>query len=635
MLIIIAWLYHLPNCKYNKRMNEQSVTEHIKKAFESKASGNYKQAIEYFYRALTIDSESSEIMSEIANLYFKINNPERAIEYYEQALESDPFNLTIKFNLALVYKHVGNVQKAIDLIESVYIKSRQIDYLIELLHSLYLEGRYEEVIDMFNKSDFVQAESDSLFYYVGLSYMSLGKNDDAQSYFKTVLKYNPLNLDAKYFLAEILFDKKSYEEAESLLLGILENKICAKSYYLLGQINFSANRLEKAINYFSIASNIEFKNPLYFYELGTVYSLKGFFKEAEENYQKAIKLSPNNLHYNYTLAYLYHQMGEVAKAKQKISYVLSINPHHLDALVLQALISAEEDDVLTANKILDEVLKDVSNNDFAFYVKSLLYKKLNWWEKAIETILKAIEIKPESLEYLSELATYYYHAKFYGDTKTVCYKILAKDSKYLYAYIMLAKCYLKNKDYEQALKNLETAINLDSNSDEAYYTKAQVYRQTNVNVSAIETAKKAISIAPNKVEYYDFVANCYYELENYKEAYFYYKEAADIDMLSVTFKYYMAKCAQFNSDIANAVANFSVAKRLEPSNVFISIEYADFLCSINKHKKALDILKSTLEYNPVTNDKEDLLNKIDIVQKQLAEKSGILNKMLSKLKAKR
>lgn len=613
-------------------MDGLTVTEYIKKAFEYKASGNYKQAIELFYKALTLDSESSEIMSEIAGLYFKINNTDRAIEYYEQALLSDPFNINIKYNLALVYKHIGNMDKAINLLDSVYNKNPKLEYFIDLIHSLYLEGRFEEAISLYNKSSYKDSPSDVLHYYIGLSSFSLGNQDLAEEFYKKSLSHNSDNQDVKFSLAELLFEKKSYDEAEKLLLSVLEVKICSKAYYLLGEINFAKNQLDKAINYFSIASNIEFKNPVYFYELATVYSLKGFFKEAEETFQKAIKLSPNNLLYNYALAYLYYNSGEKPKAKQKLSYILSINPHHIDALVLKALMASDEDDVMSANKIIDEVLETISTNDFAFYVKSILYKKLSWWEKAIETIEKAISLKPHSLEYLSELAFYYYEAKFYGDTKKICKKIIDIDNKYLFAYIMLGKVYVITKDYKNALKYLDAAIEYDKNSHEAYYLKARVLKESELKGTAIDTAKIAVSIAPDKVEYYEFIAQCNYELRNYKDAYFYYKEASDIDILNVNYKYYMAKCSQMLKDTNNAMTYFSVAKRLDPSNIFVAKEYADFLCSINRHKMALDILKSAIEYNSASKEKDSVISKMKEIEKILSEKSNTLQKWFSKFK---
>jgi tetratricopeptide (TPR) repeat protein len=73
-------------------MNTNNLTEFLKTAFEYKNNGDYKNSIDYFYKALAIDNESSEIMSELALLYTKLNQYDRALSFYEQILSRNPNN---------------------------------------------------------------------------------------------------------------------------------------------------------------------------------------------------------------------------------------------------------------------------------------------------------------------------------------------------------------------------------------------------------------------------------------------------------------------------------------------------------------------------------------------------------------
>lgn len=612
-------------------MESSSVTEYIKKAFEYKNSGNYKQAIEFLYKALAIDNESSEILNEIANLYFTINNPERAIEYYEQALNIAPKDNEIKYNLAVVYKKIGNIKKSITLLKTVFELEKSIQYLVELLNSYYLEKQYVEVLDLFSHIEDSTLISDAVLYYAGLANIALGDNASAEKFFRKAVNIAPQNYDVKYYLAEILYEQKKYDDAETLLLQIVESKVSAKAYFLLGEIYFLRNDIEKAINYYSISANIDSKNPVCYYELGMAYALKGFLQEAEVCYLKAVKISPNNLLYNYTLAYLYKTQGEITKAKQIISYILTVNPLHTDTLVLKALIMYEEDDVTGANKIIDDVIYTIKSNDLAFYVKSLLYKKLEWWDKAIEFVNKALEIKPDSIEYLSELAYYYYKAKYYGDTKEICKKIIKKDDKFVFAYILLAKVCWKNKDYSGAIKNLNTAISFDNNSDEALFLKAQVLKQKGDVEEAILTARSALLVNPKNVEYYEFIAKCYFDEENYTDAFTYYKEASTVDSFNAKYKYFMAKCSEKKGEVDSAISNYSVAKRMDPTSIEIAIDYAGFLCQCHSYKKAMDVLKSTMKYNHKIKDSEEFLKKYNYISDELYKHSNKLQKFFMKI----
>ena len=52
-------------------MGADDLTQYIKQAFKYKSEGSYKEAIDYFYKALAIDNDSCEVMSELAYLYSK------------------------------------------------------------------------------------------------------------------------------------------------------------------------------------------------------------------------------------------------------------------------------------------------------------------------------------------------------------------------------------------------------------------------------------------------------------------------------------------------------------------------------------------------------------------------------------
>ena len=55
----------------------------LQEGFALKNRGHYKHAIEVFYKALELDNTSSELLLEIADLYYKMQNEERALSYIE------------------------------------------------------------------------------------------------------------------------------------------------------------------------------------------------------------------------------------------------------------------------------------------------------------------------------------------------------------------------------------------------------------------------------------------------------------------------------------------------------------------------------------------------------------------------
>ena len=107
----------------------------------------------------------------------------------------------------------------------------------------------------------------------------------------------------------------------------------------------------------------------------------------------------------------------------------------------------------------------------------------------------------------------------------------------------------------------------------------------------------------------------YYQLENYIDAYSYFKEAAEIDISNPEYRYYMAKCSINNNDKENAIANFSVLRRLAPNNVEYAQEYADYMYLNGNKKAAINILKSLLKTTKSIEEKEKIKKNIENFKK--------------------
>ena len=613
-------------------MNKNNLQDTIKGAFEYKQAGNFKNAIQYLYKALEFDPDSAEVLSEIAGLYSELNNYDKAVRYYEQALLSSPDNNDIKFKLALVYKKIDLISKALPLLISICEKDKNVIYLAELLNLLYLESRFEEVIEYFEKFDLARLKNSGIYYYTGASYLALNNIPKALELYKAAVSFDNSDYDITYNCANLLYEQGQYKEAANILLSNTYAKTNHKTFYLLGEICVAQEDFNKAVEYYSKAIKLNPKNPLYYYSLATSYSVNGFLKEAEENYHNAVKLSPNNLFYSYTLAFIYYQTKQISKAKEKIKNILSINPDNINALTLKARIATDENDVVSAEQIINKVLKADPNNDYALYIRSEIYKKLSWWDKAIETINHALKINPYSLEYLSEAVTYNIAANKLSNAENLCFKIIELDNKYIFAYTALTEIYVKQKRYSEALEYIDKTLELDLNTDSAYIMKATIYKNNKLYDETIEAVKNAISLAPDKIDYYLFAADLYYLNKKYKDALKYYKEAVLNDASSVYAKYRSALCSQALGDYKEAVSYYSLASRLNPSNTDISLDYAECLCRMKRYKSALSVLNKAIVYADNPEKSKRIMDKTEYIKSQITEQLFGIQKLINKFK---
>ena len=75
-------------------MEDTQTIDYIKQAFELKETQNFKPAIEMLYKALELENDNVEILYQIAELYFLLNNYSRASHYLEKIFQLNPNHIS-------------------------------------------------------------------------------------------------------------------------------------------------------------------------------------------------------------------------------------------------------------------------------------------------------------------------------------------------------------------------------------------------------------------------------------------------------------------------------------------------------------------------------------------------------------
>lgn len=594
-------------------MSEGLTAKFLKQAFQFQEEKHYKQAIEALYKALCIEGDNIEILSQIAQLYYLMNNFDRAIEYAEKILEINPEHTETLKILIHINKINKKYAKALTYAELLYKISPDIKNFITYLELLADCNQHNTIIDEIDKSrlKYSDRNSEEILLIEGYSRLKLNQIFKAIGIFQDIIKLYPQNTDAKFYLGIIYYQKHQDSEAEKLFNEILDTIQCDKTYNYLGLLKLDQQKIADAINYFQFAIKIEQNIAYYHYNLGTAYSLNGWLTEAEESFKRAIRLEPENIVYNYSLSYLYYERKNYSKAQESIENVLSLKPNYTDAIILKSMINAYNGNIITAKNELLKLAETVKDNDLLFYAIAKIYKEFPLYKEAIENLQNALNIKPKSLEYLSELADCYCETGEYNIAQDIVTKVLYLNKHFIFAHLLQAKINIKQKKYNEAEKNVNNAIKLDNSCAEAYKYQAEIFAAQGLKNSSIENAKTAISLNPHEHTYYAFLAKLYYDAEEYENAFLYYKEASMLNKLNTDYLYKAAKSADKANDFVNATNYYSYALRQEPNSNLIIYEYADCLKRNGKTKQALTLLKNKLETIESENISKILQQKYD------------------------
>ena len=598
-------------------MAEGLTTKFLKQAFQLQEEKHYKQAIEALYKALCIESDNIEILAQISHLYFLMNNFERSLEYAEKILDIDPNHIDTLKIVVNINKVTKKYAKALQFAEKLYRLSPDIDNFVTYLEMLTECNQHNTVINEIENSKFNYEErkNEKLLLIEGYSRLKLNQIFKAIGIFQEIIKLYPSNTDARFYLGVIYYQKHQEADAEKLFNSVLDEIQCDRTYNYLGLLKLDQHKIADAINYFQFAIKIEQNNPLYYYNLGTAYSLNGWLIEAENSFKHAVFLEPDNIIYNYSLAYLYYERHDLKKALENIDHILQIKPDYADAVILKALINAKNGDLIGAKNTLTNLAEKVTNNDFLYYAMAKIYKEIPMYKEAIDSLQQALFIKPESLEYLSELADCYCELGKYQVAQDIITKVLYLNKHFIFAYLLQAKMNIKQNKYTEAAKIVDNTIKLDSSCAKAYKYMAVICAAQGLKNKSIENAKIAVSLQPSNHKYYAFLGKLYFDAQEYDSAFLYYKEASMLDELNVDYLYNAALAADKDDDFINASNYYSYALRQDPYNNLIIYEYVDLLKRHNKLKQALSLLKSKIE----TVESENVAKVLEQKYKELKE----------------
>lgn len=519
-------------------MEEKQSLQYIKQAFELREQKYYKPAIELLYKALELENDNIEILFQIGELYFLINNYTRAIQYLEKVLTINP-NHSASLKLTRTIKErQGNLNDALEISQQLFENipnSNNLKELIKILAKLKLFDEIEkyENSEYFNTE--VRIECANAFYLNG-------ETVKAREFLATCEDDNEEVLLLK---GKIKFDENQLEEAKEIFSKIGKNSQNAEVLNYLGLFELENMNFVEAIKDFSKASNLDNSNSKYIYNLANAYFYSGWLEEAQKAYLKALYLNPDNLDYRYSLAYLYFDKKDYSRALKEVDAILNSQPEHSQTRVLKGLLLAQNKNYIEAKDILEDNLKKGFDDDFTKISLAGIYADLNIFDKAKNLINEVISKNPENLNYLNDLAEIYIKEKDYDKALEIAEKILEINSNYICGDILGAKSAFLKEDFETAKSYAQEAISLDINCSEGYYYLALVREKTGDLEEAVECMKRAILYDLNNPKYYAKMSEFYKAQEDYKTALEYISEAENLDS-SNEYKFMYSELVKLN-----------------------------------------------------------------------------------------
>ena len=167
--------------------------------------------------------------------------------------------------------------------------------------------------------------------------------------------------------------------------------------------NHQNNNLQDAQNYYQKVLKIDPNHLVALNNLGIIFKKLGESQRAKDCYKKIIGINPNHTHAQNNLGIIFQNLGETQKARKCHEKAIEIDPDYVDAHNNLGVIFQDLGETQKARKCYEKVIKLNPSHENAHNNLGNIFIELGDLQKALDCLKKVIEINPNNIYSLNNL----------------------------------------------------------------------------------------------------------------------------------------------------------------------------------------------------------------------------------------
>jgi len=423
--------------------------------------------------------------------------------------------------------------------------------------------------------------------------------------------------------AAILASQKNLQEAVAAYRDLINKTPTNQDYYiLLSSFLAQEGNVEGAIG---VLKELLQKVPdslFGFYYLGRMYETSGNIKEAEKYYKEAVKLNPDSEAIQTDFARTMALQGREGEAIVVCEKLVAANPRNIPARILLAQLYWEEKRHQEALGQFDELKKIEEDSSDTRLKIALIRLEIKDYAGAISELNELLLISASNAQARYFLASALAGMEKREDAISELAKIGESDKMFLEARTLSAYLYRQNKQFDEALTQIDRALVKREKDLNLLGYKSAVEHEAKFYQRAIETTKRIVEIEPT-VSRHQFALGVLYEEQGVREdALVSMRKAIELDPNNANALNFLGySLVEAGSSLKEAEELIKRALKIEPNNGFYldSLGWAYF--KAGRFKDALIQLEKA---NKIVTDDAVITEHLAEVQLQLGRKSEAL-----------
>jgi tetratricopeptide (TPR) repeat protein len=512
--------------------------------------GLLDRADEYANRAAKVDPQHYRLFAIRGQIASLRNDQDEAIQQYKMAIDHLPaavpegplYPVSLHLSLAEAYRATDNDGGANSEVSAAHNEISQITQIDSSIQPEYL--RLRAVVEI-----------------------ALGQMDAAENDLKKAMQLDPGSVNIKLNYANLLWRTNRKQEAlQAYNDGLNLDPTNHAALTALGYLSRDMGDPQSAEKYFLKVQSLYPRDYVSYLALGDLYTSTREFDKAQENYEKAHELAPNN-----PLAVA----GGINSA---------LEAHKLPVAGKWVTRAA-------ANPAIDQNPQVMREHE-----RYLTF--MGKYEESAQLGYKVIEKLPNDAEAPVYLAYDLLYLNRYKESYDIAQKyeqILPKDKD---LHLILGYVDTQNRQLQDAVDEFTKAIELAPNVATSYLNRGYVLNDMRQGDHAAKDFEKALELRPGYGEAHLGLAFSDLQMRRARPALKEVDEAAKI--LGESKSTHLARAEAYRQQImfAQAEGEYEAALRLAPDDVQTRLALADVQYSLHRYADSIATLKDALGKGP-------------------------------------
>jgi len=506
-------------------------------------------------------------LTALYDIYRAKNDKENLKKVLTSLVLLNPKNEAYQYELGSLYYEAKVFEPALKFLLAAHALKPNMESSAKMIGTIYFVGKaYPKALSFLKAALEKDPKDVELHGMLGFAYaQDKATASLAAAEYGTVLTIKPDDSRAARALVDI-YEKnqqsaKLMEAYETLLRLESSDKAVWRKFAALAQAQKAPDKAEKAL---LKLAELDPKNSQTEIQLGELYEAQKKSKEAVLHYGKAIALNAEKpAEYERRIGFIYLNDKNLDSAAAHLYKAVESDPYTHDAAYQLGILYENKKDYEQAVSFFDlaqeaqpenaeyvfrsgrasfrlneypaakqKLLRAVSLNaklDEAYYMIGQVFLAQDNAKQAAAYFAKAIQLKPDNLDYLKQLADADYRSKLFTEAVPLYVKLLATKPDDLESHANLGRCYLVLKAEEKAVKEFDLVMANKPQLVEEEFEIGRLYYNLKRGKEAKRILNNVLRTHPENADAQEMIADIFLADKDVKNAIDHYLEAAKSD----------------------------------------------------------------------------------------------------------